>query len=118
MVKSLGCDCLGLLRGVYKEVTGREPENPPPYSPSWDEVGSQELMLAAANKFLVKTDTIIPGNVLIFRMRRNSVAKHCGIVISQNTMVHAHFSHGVIEENLGSYWISRIAGIFSFPEVK
>ncbi len=31
-LRGVGCDCLGLLRGVWREVMGAEPEMPPPYS--------------------------------------------------------------------------------------
>lgn len=117
MAKGFGCDCLGLLRGVYEEVTGLPSRKPPPYSPSWDEVGRQELMLAAANEHLLPTDTIVPGCVLVFRMKRGAVAKHCGIVVAEDAMVHAHSSRGVVEETLVPYWLSRVAGIFLFPEV-
>jgi NlpC/P60 family putative phage cell wall peptidase len=116
-VKGIGCDCLGFLRGVYEEVTGLPARQPPPYSPSWDEVGRQELMLAAANEHLIRTDTIVPGCVLVFRMKRGAVAKHCGIATSENAMIHAHSSRGVVEEPLAPYWLRRIAGIYLFPKV-
>ena len=30
----IGCDCLGLVRGVWREVLGPEPEAAPPYAAS------------------------------------------------------------------------------------
>jgi len=30
-----GCDCLGLVRGVWHDLYGAEPEEPPPYTPDW-----------------------------------------------------------------------------------
>ncbi len=30
-VKGVGCDCLGLVRGVWRDLYGAEPEAPPPY---------------------------------------------------------------------------------------
>ncbi len=115
MSKGNGCDCLGLLRGVYEEVTGIKTKNPPPYSPSWGEVENQELMIEAANEYLIQTETVVPECVLVFRMNRNSVAKHCGIVTEDNSLIHANFSRGVVEENLTNYWLRKIAGIFLFP---
>ena len=31
----IGCDCLGLVRGVWREVIGPEPEETPPYGVDW-----------------------------------------------------------------------------------
>ncbi|ARB06120.1 minor tail protein [Dinoroseobacter phage vB_DshS-R5C] len=115
-VKGAGCDCLGLLRGVYEEVTGLLSEKPPPYTPSWGEAQGQELMLAAAAKYLVPATEIEPGAVLVFRMKPGAVAKHCSIVTEKDAMVHAHIRRGVVEEFLVPYWTRRIAGIFKFPE--
>ena len=33
-LKGVGCDCLGLVRGVWREVMGEEPEAPPAYRPA------------------------------------------------------------------------------------
>lgn len=32
-LKGVGCDCLGLVRGVWRNCIGDEPETPPPYAP-------------------------------------------------------------------------------------
>jgi hypothetical protein len=47
-VQGVGCDCLGPVRGVYRQYTGRDPETPPPYSRDWAEASGIETMLAAA----------------------------------------------------------------------
>jgi len=36
-LRGVGCDCLGLIRGVWRELYGSEPELPPPYAPDWAE---------------------------------------------------------------------------------
>ena len=33
--RGVGCDCLGLLRGVWRELQGAEPEDPGPYRVDW-----------------------------------------------------------------------------------
>ena len=33
--RGVGTDCLGLLRGVWRELHGHEPEPPPPYARDW-----------------------------------------------------------------------------------
>lgn len=116
--KGVGCDCLGLVRGVYRETVGPEPETPPNYSPSWGEGGRQEVLLAAADRNLVLVEEWGVGDVLIFRMRRGMLAKHCGIVSSATHMIHSCQGAGEVTETpLGHYWLSRIAGAFRYPEV-
>lgn len=112
--KGVGCDCLGLLRGVYRAVVGPEPETPPPYSPSWGEVGDTEYMLEAARRWLrPATGAWQPGDVLVFRMRRSMIAKHCGIVTGDTGFIHADsISRCVIEAQLDSQWRARVAGAF------
>ena len=34
-LQHVGCDCLGLLRGVWRDCVGPEPEIAPPYTPDW-----------------------------------------------------------------------------------
>jgi len=120
-VKGAGCDCLGLIRGVYAEVTGRAPETPPAYSRDWGEMRAEETLLAAARRHLhrVPLGDAGPGNVLIFRMRRGAMAKHAGIVTHARDgepmrMIHAQESVGVAEINLSPWWTRRIVAVFRF----
>ncbi len=48
--RGAGCDCLGLIRGVWRAVMGEEPETPPPYAPDWTAAdgGCETLLLTAA----------------------------------------------------------------------
>ena len=51
--KGQGTDCLGLIRGLYAELYGAEPEAPPPYTPDWNEArASEEPLLSAARRHL------------------------------------------------------------------
>jgi NlpC/P60 family putative phage cell wall peptidase len=122
-VKAAGCDCLGLIRGVYAEVMGREAETPPPYSRDWGEMRAEETLLDAASRHLfwsLVDGEIESGDVLIFRMRKGAIAKHAGIVTAVNTswqptrMIHSQEGVGVVEINLSSWWTRRIVGVFSF----
>ena len=47
-VKGVGCDCLGLVRGVWRELYGAEPLPLPPYSRDWGETGTREPLAEAA----------------------------------------------------------------------
>lgn len=120
--KGAGCDCLGLIRGVYAEVMGRAPEAPPPYSRDWGEMRGEETLLAAARRHLRELErgaAIQPGDVLIFRMRKGAIAKHAGIVMQVEDgepvrMIHAQEGVGVAEAGLSRWWTRRIAAVFRF----
>lgn len=118
--KGAGTDCLGLLRGVWREVLGPEPEAVPAYSKDWSEPSGREELFAAGTRWLVKKPLkdAAPGDVLLFRMRQGSVAKHLGIVgrvSARPTFIHAYTGHGVVETALSSPWARRVVARFSFP---
>lgn len=116
-VRGAGCDCLGLLRGIWRTLYGGEPEVPPPYTPDWDEVSGRDVLWSAAARHLEARpcNTIRPGDVLLFRMRRGAVAKHLGIAVEQGRFIHAYARHGVVENALSEPWQRRVVGVFAFP---
>ena len=71
-----GTDCLGLLRGIWREMLGSEPEAVPAYTPDWSEPARSEDLLAAAARHLVRieAEAARPGDVLLLRMREGGVA--------------------------------------------
>lgn len=115
--KGAGTDCLGLIRGVYRDLYGVEPEVPPPYSRSWSETGGAEPLLDAADRHLVRLldpELACPGDVLVFRMREGAVAKHCGLMVEGGRMIHAQSGKGVVEVTLGEPWRRRLVAAYSF----
>lgn len=118
-LKGVGCDCLGLLRGVYREMIGPEPAQAPNYSPGWDEVARDEIMLKTFNEHMSPRpiDLRGPGLCLLFRMRRNAVAKHCGIMTSETHFVHSHSGRGTVEIELNEWWSGLLVGVFAFPGI-
>ena len=117
--RGAGADCLGLVRGVWREVYGAEPEAVPAYSMDWSEPQGEERLWQAARRHLVeKPGEPGPGDVILFRMRAGSVAKHLGIVVHVGRdarFVHAYARHGVVESPLSAPWRRRIAAVFEFP---
>lgn len=120
--KGIGCDCLGLLRGVWREAVGPEPGNIPNYSPGWDEVSRREDMLNLCREHLIETSPAERsiGGVLVFRMKREFVAKHCGIIVAADPLtwarfIHCHNGRGTVEIELSDWWIRKIASGFVFP---
>lgn len=116
-VKGAGCDCLGLLRGVWRAFHETEPPVPP-YTADWDEVARRDVLRGAARKYLTEQadSEPRPGDVLLFRMRKGAVAKHLGIASASDRFIHAYSGHGVVESALSTPWKRRIAGVFAFPD--
>lgn len=121
--KGAGSDCLGLVRGLWRDIHGAEPEPLPPYTQDWGEIGGEELLLQGALRHLlpVAPDAPeVPGEVLLFRMRQGAIAKHLGILTLTGpgaSFVHAYERHGVIESPLSGPWRARIAARFRFPGI-
>lgn len=118
-VKGIGCDCLGLVRGVWRGCIGREPELPPPYAPDWAEARGEETLAAAAFRHLVEVprEGFGGGDVLLFRWRAGFVAKHAAIATRDGAMIHAHDGAAVCEVALSPWWRRRLAYAFRFPGV-
>ncbi|ABD08155.1 Putative phage cell wall peptidase, NlpC/P60 [Rhodopseudomonas palustris HaA2] len=119
-VKGVGCDCLGLVRGVWRGCIGDEPEAPPPYAPDWAEAQGAETLAEAALRHLVPIarEDFRAGDVLLFRWRDGYVAKHVAIASSSTTMIHAHDGAAVCEIAIAPWWRRRLAYAFGFPGVK
>lgn len=121
-VKGAGTDCLGLIRGVWRTMFGAEPETIPGYSPDWSEPSGEERLWTAAMRHLVPKDwphSPEPGDVLLFRMREGSVAKHLGIFSFSDgvpSVIHAYQGHCVLESPLSEPMRRRIVARFAFPE--
>lgn len=119
--RGAGTDCLGLLRGVWREVMGQEPETIPPYTADWSEPQRHERLWQAAKQYLIAKplDDCASGDVLLFRMRSGSIAKHVGIAgeIGPNpSFIHAYSGHAVLESPLSAPWSRRIVARFAFPK--
>lgn len=113
----VGADCLGLVRGVWREVVGPEPERAPGYTPDWAEVLGEETLLEAARRHLreMPVGGAGPGDVLLFRMALGAPAKHAAIVSGEDRIIHAYWGRAVCETRIVPWWRRRIAGAFRFP---
>lgn len=118
-LRGVGTDCLGLVRGIWRDVYGVDAEQPPAYTRDWAEAASCETMLEAAARHLeaIAALDVEPGDVVIFRLRTGAVAKHAAIVATGTTMIHAMEGASVSEVPLSNWWRRRIAGAFRFPPV-
>jgi NlpC/P60 family putative phage cell wall peptidase len=139
-LKGAGCDCLGLVRGVWRARLGDEPERVPGYTRDWAEAGGVEALAEAGRRHLVEIapEAARPGDVLVFRMRPGGPAKHAGILVEGALdmadrrdvrsgtgggrvrlprFVHAYEGAGVVPTRLTRWWAGRLAFAFAFPGV-
>ena len=114
-VKGIGTDCLGLIRGVWRELYGQEPEIPPAYTPDWAEAAGEETLLEAAARWLTPITSPRPGDVLVFRMAPNAPCKHIGILAAHDRILHAYWGKSVVYSHFAPYWSRRHAASFAFP---
>ncbi len=135
--KGAGCDCLGLVRGVWRAICGREPEDVPPYTPDWAERREHETLLNAALRHLVKVPLrdAAPGDVLLFRMDARAPIKHCAILdapiansqspveatgdwrlATGGFIIHAYWGRAVVRSRFVPWWRARWAASFQFPD--
>ena len=112
-----GCDCLGLVRGVWRQVIGPEPETTGGYSPDWSEAHGGERLLEAGQRHFscIAGRAWQAGDVLLFRWRAHLPAKHVGVATSPDSMVHAHEGACVCEVTIGPFWRRRLTAAFMFP---
>lgn len=123
--KGIGTDCLGLLRGVWRECVGAEPLDVPPYTPDWADRRADDPLLSAAQTCLdeIAASEARSGDVLLFRMALGAPAKHCAILTATPprepaTIIHAYWGRSVTETRLVPWWSRRIAAAFRFPGVE
>ena len=140
-LKGAGTDCIGLVRGIWRELYGAEPQPLPAYTRDWAEAMGRETLLEAARRHLVEVPATAaqPGDVLVFRWRRTAPAKHCAILagpllsaggerigvggsrprkpVFGGTMIHALEGAPVSEVPLSPWWRRHLAGAFMFPGV-
>lgn len=112
-----GCDCLGLLRGVWRTLYGAEPAVVPAYRQGLRDPDSRGALQAAAERHLVsESGPLAAGQVLLFTLAGLDEARHCAILIAPDRFIHAQEHLGVVEANLTPGWARRISGRFSFPD--
>jgi NlpC/P60 family putative phage cell wall peptidase len=81
--KRVGCDCLGFVRGIWRELYGAEPEVVPAYAADWAERAGEERLMAAAGRHFLAVASFaesLPGDLVLFRFRSHLAAKHAGIL--------------------------------------
>lgn len=115
--KQAGADCLGLVRGVWRDIIGPEPQTLPPYTPDWDAREENVSLEAGLARWMAPARTAQgePGDVAIFCMAEGAPAKHAAILTDRETLIHAYWGRAVVESRFGHWWRKRFVRAFSFP---
>ncbi len=117
-LKGKGCDCVGMLRGVWRDIHhADDPEVLPPYTPDWAEATGRETLYQGLARHLteIPLSEIKPGSVVVFRMRQTGPAKHCGIIGARGgtlTLIPSRMNKVVNEEPFTTYWRRKLAYAF------
>lgn len=117
--KGVGCDCLGLVLGIWRGLYGAEPESPGAYAADWAEAGAGERLLEAARRHCLEQPLaeLAPGDLMLFRWRDHLPAKHAGVFAGDGRFIHAYQGGAVTSSALVPQWRRRIAGVFRFPPI-
>lgn len=117
--KGVGCDCLGLVRGVWHAVYGAKTPDPGPYGADWLAAGDGDPMIEAATRLCgpgFDLSAARPGDLLVFRWRPALPARHIGILSDGGRLIHAYSGAGAVESALVPGWRRRVAAAFAFPD--
>lgn len=113
--KQIGCDCLGLIIGVWREFTGYEfNERLPNYSPTWNDHRRDDPLLHEFRQRMDKVTLQDNPEVVLFKMRPSLAAKHCGIYTGENTIIHAVSGSTVQEVPFTDFWSKKSVAFFKF----
>lgn len=117
-LRGTACDCLGLVRGVWRHVYGHEPEQVTPYAPDWPLASQDNRLWAAAVRHMKPVDltAALPGDVLLFRWRAHLPASHAAILSEPHAFIHAHDGACVAEVHFNSWWRRHAVAAFAFPD--
>lgn len=111
-IKGVGTDCAFILIKVYANVGMIDDFVPPVYPIDWALHRGEELYLGFVKRYAHKVDKPKPGDVALYRYGR--CVSHAGIVISDDSIIHAHNPEGVVISRIDEGDLSgRLHGFYS-----
>ena len=119
-----GCDCLGLLTGIIKELSLEEK-----ICKNIDHIDTKDYQRIIRTPILIENmrrhfkeknlKLIEVGDIALFKFRNSIHPHHIGIISEVNeqlTLIHSFLNAGaVVEHLLDSYWIENIHSIYEIP---
>jgi len=122
-LRGVGCDCIGLIRGIYKNITGIEFQGIINYAQTPFFYCRDERLYPELQKHLVEipVEDAIAGDIVTFSYRDRFPDHHLGIIMDDGFFVHASCDPGVnrvIVTRYDEQWKERTRHAFRFPGVK
>lgn len=116
--RGAGCDCLGLVCGVWRDLGGETIELPA-YRADWRDTRHADALRELVERRLVTRGgrRVEAGQVLLFQIGQAPVPRHCGIAVGDGHFIHAQEGRGVVLGDLTGGWRKRIAALFDFPDL-
>jgi cell wall-associated NlpC family hydrolase len=115
-----GCDCIGLLIGVLKELKIKINFTD---NKSYKRLVGDSILLDNLNKYLTEKDksSLEAGDIVLFQFSPNLPPQHLGVINSNNgklTLIHAYLKIGKVVEHLfDETWRSYLHSAFEItPE--
>ena len=116
-LKGVACDCIGLVRGVAREVGLVDPFESGAAAKfvGYDQLPNSGLLIEACESFMdrIRVADALPGDVLV--MRFETEPQHFGFVSGNDPryMIHCFaMSRRVVEHRVDDVWASRMTGAY------
>lgn len=114
-LRGAGADCLGLVRGLWRELYGAEPWPLPPYAPAGGQTGEEHLQNILPQHLAQKPVAALgAGDLLLFALHPHLPPRHLGIALAGGRFIHALAPAGVTIAHLSAPWRRRVAGCYVF----
>ena len=118
-VKGVGCDCVGMVRGVYTELTGKTVGGAMDYTRSFYLFSGEERLKNEIGKYCMEVPIgeAKSGDVILISFL-NLPSHHIGI-LAGTTFIHSWEDIGnVVEIPYDAAWKRLTKAVFRFPEVE
>lgn len=117
-LKGVGCDCIGLIRGILRELYHFEAAEGINYSADWGDSNGNEDIIDAGFKYMISipVEEAGPGDMVAVRWAKGRVAKHVMLLTYDGMAIHSYNNSPTTEISLNDWWRRRIVYAFRFPE--
>lgn len=115
-----GCDCLGLVLGVWRAQYAAARVTPPFYGSDGGNRQEAEALRQGLSQHLneIAPEAAQPADVVLFRLRDAAPARHLGLLSMRDgdwSLIHAHEAFGVLEDRFSENWRRRAVAAFAWP---